>query len=56
MPNFGNGISHIDYNDHEPPLVMVERKSDDEIWYNDQMAVKLLWRYNAEPDEITHEI
>ncbi|CAG8457976.1 18269_t:CDS:10 [Cetraspora pellucida] len=56
MPNFGNGISYIDYNDHEPPLVMVERKSDDEIWYNDQMVVKLLWRYNAESDEITREI
>ncbi|CAG8500969.1 7153_t:CDS:10 [Dentiscutata erythropus] len=55
MPNFGNRISYIDFNDHEPSLVMVERKGDDEIWYNDQMVVKLLWRYNAESDEITHE-
>ncbi|CAG8649589.1 3555_t:CDS:2, partial [Dentiscutata heterogama] len=55
MPNFGNGTSYIDFNDHEPSLVMVERKGDDEIWYNDQMVVKLLWKYNAESDEITHE-
>ncbi|CAG8544348.1 2156_t:CDS:10, partial [Scutellospora calospora] len=43
MPNFGNGISYVDFNDREPPLVMVERKNDDEIWYNGQIVVKLLW-------------
>ncbi|CAG8730286.1 43309_t:CDS:10 [Gigaspora margarita] len=55
MPNFGNEITYIDLIDHEPPLVMVERKGDEEIWYNDQMVVKLLWKYNAKSDEMTHE-
>ena len=30
--------------DERTPLAMVKKKNDEEIWYNDEMVVKILWR------------
>ncbi|CAG8579003.1 1177_t:CDS:10 [Funneliformis caledonium] len=31
-------------NDEATPIAMVEKKNEEEIWYNDEVVVKILWR------------
>jgi len=49
MQKFGCNVSSVkeekeNENEESTPFAMVEKKNEEEIWYNGEMVVKILWR------------